>query len=65
MPEAGHVRITVVDVMGRMVSTLVDERVPAGYHNLVWSGDRLGSGQYYYRMEVNGFVQTKQMTLVK
>jgi hypothetical protein len=64
-PEGGHVRIIVVDVMGRTVATLVDAQMPVGYHDVTWSGSRLGSGLYYYRMEVNGFAETKQMTLLK
>ena len=65
-----HVTITVVDVVGRKVETLVDAIRPAGAYEAVWNGlDREGtpaaSGVYFARMEADGVHSAKKMILLK
>ena len=57
LPYAGEVLITVFDVYGREVRTLVHGQWAAGYHSVVWDGrDRNGqlvaSGMYFYQLAV-------------
>jgi flagellar hook assembly protein FlgD len=53
----GHVKVTLYDLSGRLVRTLLDQTtLPAGYHDLMVdgrtaSGGRLASGVYFYRIE--------------
>jgi flagellar hook assembly protein FlgD len=52
------------------VATLVDEMLPAGSHQVRWTGQRddgarMSSGVYLYRMTTNGFVDVRKMLLVK
>ena len=61
----GQVRLIVYDMLGREVSTLVNEKKGAGSHTVRFDAGRLASGVYFYRMEANGFVQTKKMTLLR
>ncbi len=70
LPRSSHVKLTVYDVAGRMVKTLVDEVKPAAAHTEVWNGtDRTGrrvaSGTYYYVLQTDGFNSTHKMMLVK
>jgi flagellar hook assembly protein FlgD len=70
MARAGHVRLTVYDIAGRVVRTLVDEVRPAAAHEVIWdgtdtSGRRSASGTYYYQITTDGFTDTQKMMLVK
>jgi hypothetical protein len=69
-PAASRVRIDVVDVRGRLVRTLVDEALPAGYHATRWdgtddAGGPVASGLYLYRMTAGAFTQQKKLLLLK
>ncbi len=70
VPNAGHVRLTVFDVLGREVTRLVDGTMTAGEYSYRWAGtNRVGnlvaSGVYFYRLEGNGFTRTRSMILLK
>jgi len=67
---AGHVRLDVYDVAGRLVATLVDEARDIGRHHVTWDGrDTAGrtaaAGVYLYRLKVGSYSETKRMVLVK
>ncbi len=67
----GPVRLSVYDVSGRLVRTLVDEgEVTAGEHEAIWNGqDQSGraaaAGVYFYNLETEGYSRTMRMTMVK
>ena len=63
--ESGQVRIAVYNLMGQKVATLVDGMKQAGAHTVRWNAAGHASGMYYYRLEANGQVITKKMTLIK
>lgn len=65
LPKDGFVKITIFDLLGREVRTLVNENKPAGYYSVDFSGENLSSGFYFYKMESASFVETKKMMLVK
>ncbi|MFQ5570678.1 MAG: T9SS type A sorting domain-containing protein, partial [Rhodothermales bacterium] len=65
LPEEGHVRVSVYDVLGRLVTTLVDGVLSAGRHEVVFRADRLPTGVYLIRMEVSREVRTQRVTLMK
>lgn len=70
LPEAGLVRLSVFDVAGRLVRTLVDEMVPHGRHEAVWdgrdaSGREVASGSYLARLQFGGKVETVRMGLIR
>jgi hypothetical protein len=70
LASAGRIRLTVHDVAGRRVATLVDDDRGPGRYAVVWEGrDDMGrpvaSGVYHYRLECEGFSETKRMTLLK
>jgi len=69
--EGQHqVRLTIYNLRGQTVFTLVDGSLNPGYHSVVWNGiDRhgkpLSSGIYFYRLQVNGQIFTRKMILLK
>jgi|GEM_PF-3481795 len=68
--QRAHVRISVYDVNGQLVRSLVDRDLDAGYTAVRWDGrDRLGApaapGVYFARLETGGRILTKKMILVK
>jgi hypothetical protein len=71
LQEAAVVNLTVYDVTGRVVQTLVSaESTPAGIYEVVWNGrDQTGrvaaAGVYFCRLDVGGYSQTRRMVLVK
>jgi hypothetical protein len=70
LPAASDVTLSVFDVGGRRVATIVDGTVPAGYRSYTWhgldnNGRRVGSGVYFCRLETSGKVFTNKMLLLK
>jgi flagellar hook assembly protein FlgD len=68
--EPGHASLKIYDVAGALVRTLVDERVVAGLHSILWdgrsnSGEPVSSGVYFYKLTSKTFVSSKKMVLVK
>jgi len=65
LPRDGRVRLQIFNVRGELIRTLVDENQSAGQHEVLFSGDRLASGNYFYRLTAGAETVTRQMTLVK
>ena len=66
IPEKGIVKISVYDVLGRLVNTLVNKELTAGTYETNWNANSFASGVYFYTLEVNGRkIQTKSMVLIK
>jgi hypothetical protein len=59
------VTLKVYDVLGSNVASLVNENKPAGNYSENFDASSLTSGIYFYRLDVNGFTETKKMTLIK
>ena len=65
VPKAGLVKLVVYDVLGREISTLVNERKEAGMYNVNFDASSLTSGVYFYKVESGDFSETKKMILIK
>ncbi|MBN2202445.1 T9SS type A sorting domain-containing protein, partial [bacterium] len=63
--EAAHVRLQVFDAQGRLVRTVLDERMPAGAHQAAFTADGLPSGMYFCRIEIGNRVERMRMVLLK
>ena len=64
------IHIVVYDMHGNRVRTLLDKKLPAGEHEILWDGTdsqglRVGSGSYILKMEAGGMVQQRKLLLVK
>ena len=65
LDKSTFTKLTVYDVLGRNVRELVNEVRPAGTNTIQFDATNLASGVYLYRLEANGVVQTKRLTLIK
>ncbi len=70
IPEASKVDLSVYNIKGQKVKTLVNESIPAGEQSIIWNGrdsngKRVGSGVYFYKMEAGDFQKVKKMILIK
>jgi hypothetical protein len=65
LTEAAHVTIEVYDALGRVVATLVDERQPSGQHEATLNAGHLANGVYFYQIEAEDFVMTREMVVVR
>jgi len=59
------VTLKVYDVLGKEITTLVNEKKPAGEYEIDFIGNGLPSGIYFYQLKSGSFIQTKKMILVK
>ena len=70
LPKDSRVKITIHDINGRIVKTLMDDRQAAGKRSVIWNaksdaGLPVATGLYFYRMESGNFQSTKKMILLK
>jgi hypothetical protein len=70
LPEDALVMLTVYDMLGRLVTQLVNTTQEAGFKSVHWDatdsrGRPVSAGVYIYQIQAGGFVQTKKMVLLK
>ncbi|HRE40082.1 MAG TPA: T9SS type A sorting domain-containing protein [Ignavibacteria bacterium] len=65
LPKSGNTTLKVYDMLGKEVMTLVNDFKVAGSYVVDFNAATLSSGTYFYRLESNGFVDTKKMLLIK
>ena len=70
LPENSMVNVTIYDMLGRQVKTLVNQDQVAGYKSVVWDatndyGKPVSAGIYLYQIHVDNYIQTKKMVLLK
>ena len=65
VPKAMDVQLTVYDITGRKVATLVNGRVTAGLHRVQFDAKNLAAGIYFYTLKAGNVVQTRKMVLMK
>ena len=65
IPRASDVKITVFNLLGQEIKTLVNETKEAGIHEINFNAQNLNSGVYLYKIEAGSYIQTRKMTLIK
>jgi hypothetical protein len=60
-----NVELSIYDLAGRKVTTLVSEKQPAGRHQVEWNASGIASGVYLYKIEASDFHETKKLVLLK
>jgi len=70
LPRASDVSLRVFNIRGELVRTLVDDRLEAGIHDIVWDGkadrgNQVASGVYFYETKAEGETKISKMALVK
>ena len=65
LPEASQIALSVYDVNGRQVETLVEGWMNAGSHEVIFNAANFASGIYFCTLQAEGFTATKKLMLVK
>lgn len=65
IPKASFVNLSVYDIIGRKIATLVNEEKPLGKYEIIFNGNNLSSGIYFYSLKTNDFIKTKKFILMK
>ena len=70
LAESGTIELTITDIIGRKVTTLISGYQRSGNHNLLWTGkdsngNQVPSGIYFYNLKSGSSIITKKMTLSK
>jgi len=70
IPENSHVNITIYDMLGRQVKTLINQTQDTGYRSVIWDatndyGKLVSAGIYLYQIQAGEYMQTKKMVLLK
>jgi photosystem II stability/assembly factor-like uncharacterized protein len=63
--KSGDVKLVIFDVLGREVTTLVNEKLSPGTYEVTWDGSSYPSGVYFYELITQDYSQTKRMVLIK
>ncbi len=61
----GRVTLKIYNILGREISTLVNEEKPAGKYEVNFNASSLASGVYFYQLKASDYIQTKKMLLLK
>jgi PKD repeat protein len=70
LPNESNVTITITNILGKEVRTLINKHQPEGYHSVLWNGkdkqdQTVSAGVYLYRIEAGEYIQTRKMILLK
>lgn len=65
LPFSAKTTLTVYDILGRTISTMINENLQAGRHSVLWDSSNVASGIYFYRLTSGTYVDTKKMIVAK
>jgi hypothetical protein len=65
LPMTSEVDLSIYNLLGQKVATLVNERKRAGHHQVEWDASGFASGIYLYRLETEGYVETRKMVVMR
>ncbi len=65
IPYYSFVSIKIYNILGKEVASLIDQNQKAGSYSVMFNGENLPSGIYFYKLQANNFSETKKMILVK
>ena len=65
LPNQSQTSIKVLDIKGKLISTLLNESMNVGHHQIEWNADGYPSGVYFVKLDADEFTQTQKLMLVK
>ena len=65
IPVNGFVKLSIIDALGRIINTPVNENLKAGQYRVNFDAGNLSSGAYFYKLESGSFIAAKKMLVVK
>ena len=65
IPVEAEVNLSIYNLQGKEVSTLINGKMEAGYHTVIWNAEQHSSGVYFVKMMTSEFTKTQKLMLVK
>jgi len=65
IPKGTDVELSVYNMLGQKVTTLSNQKKSSGWHTVIFDASGLSSGVYIYRIQTDGFLKTKKLTVIK
>lgn len=65
IPEAGNVEIKIIDILGREVTSLINQEMQSGRHEIRFNGQNLPGGIYFCRLKSGSYSETRKLVLLK
>ena len=65
LPNSGNTQLSVYDITGKEVASLVNGELASGIHSIQFNADKLSSGLYFYTLLANNYSETKKMILLR
>lgn len=65
LPHASFAKLTVFNLLGEQVATIVSDRFEAGAHTVRWDASGLPSGVYFFQLHADEFTQTKRLVVLR
>ena len=65
LPKSNFVQLSIYNITGQLIETLVNGHNNAGYHTVLWNASEVGSGLYFYRIEAGEYTETKKCLILK
>ena len=65
LPKTSNVTLKIFNILGEEVATLVSDKLSAGSYTYDWDASNVASGVYLYRLEAEGYVETRKMVLLR
>ncbi|MBU0580996.1 MAG: T9SS type A sorting domain-containing protein, partial [Candidatus Margulisbacteria bacterium] len=65
IPKNDFVNLTIYDILGKAIKTLVNEEKPAGGYEVNFDASNLSSGVYLYKLQTGSYTQVKKLMLLK
>jgi len=65
LPMSNYVNLSIYNLLGQKVATLVDKKQAAGRYQVLWDASGVASGVYLYRLNAGDFIETKKLILLR
>ena len=65
LPKSSFVTLKIFNILGKEITTLVNEKRSAGEYKMEWNSKGLPSGIYLYRLKTGDFIETRKLVLQK
>ena len=65
LPKRAKVKISIYDISGNLIKTILNEQKEAGYHKVIWNTNDVSTGVYIYRIQTDNFTDVKKCILMK
>jgi hypothetical protein len=65
MPTSSNAILKIYNVLGKLITTLVNENQEVGIYKINFDASRLSNGVYFYKIQAGSYTETKKMLLIK